>query len=44
MAAAETYYESLGRTWERAAYIKARPCAGDLAAGDRFLETLRPFV
>ena len=44
MAAAETYYESLGRTWERAAYIKARPCAGDLAAGGRFLDTLRPFV
>ena len=34
MAAAEAYYESLGRTWERAAYIKARPCGGDLAAGD----------
>ncbi len=33
MAAAERYYESLGRTWERAAYIKARPCAGDLEAG-----------
>jgi len=44
MAAAETYYESLGRTWERAAYIKARPAAGDLAAGQRFLETLTPFV
>jgi len=44
MAAAETYYESLGRTWERAAYIKARPCAGDLQAGARFLQTLRPFV
>ncbi len=44
MDAAERYYESLGRTWERAAYIKARPCAGDLAAGARFLETLRPFV
>ena len=44
MAAAETYYESLGRTWERAAYIKARPCAGDLAAGGRFIETLRPFI
>ena len=44
MAGAEAYYESLGRTWERAAYIKARPCAGDLAAGRRFLETLRPFV
>ncbi len=44
MAAAETYYESLGRTWERAAYIKARPCAGDIEAGARFLDTLRPFV
>ncbi len=44
MEAAERYYESFGRTWERAAYIKARPCAGDLAAGARFLETLRPFI
>ena len=44
MAAAESYYESVGRTWERAAYIKARPCAGDLAAGQRFLKTLTPFV
>src|SRR6056297_2897029 len=44
MAAAETYYESLGRTWERAAYVKARACAGDLEAGQRFLEVLRPFV
>ncbi|WP_420012065.1 glutamine-synthetase adenylyltransferase [Tateyamaria sp.] len=42
--AAERYYESLGRTWERAAYIKARTCAGDIAAGDAFLEELRPFV
>ncbi len=42
--AAERYYESLGRTWERAAYIKARPCAGDIEAGQRFLDTLRPFV
>lgn len=44
MEAAERYYESLGRTWERAAYIKARPAAGDLEAGHRFLDTLRPFV
>ncbi|MFN3646793.1 MAG: glutamine-synthetase adenylyltransferase [Gemmobacter sp.] len=44
MAAAEQYYESVGRTWERAAYIKARPCGGDLAAGARFLKTLTPFV
>ncbi len=44
MAAAESYYESAGRTWERAAYIKARPCGGDLAAGERFLKVLTPFV
>ncbi|QGX98215.1 bifunctional [glutamine synthetase] adenylyltransferase/[glutamine synthetase]-adenylyl-L-tyrosine phosphorylase [Roseovarius faecimaris] len=44
MAGAEAYYESLGRTWERAAYIKARPCAGDIAAGERFLKGLTPFV
>ena len=44
MEAAERYYESLGRTWERTAYIKARACAGDIAAGERFLETLKPFV
>ncbi|NBD28465.1 MAG: glutamine-synthetase adenylyltransferase [Alphaproteobacteria bacterium] len=44
MEAAERYYESVGRTWERAAYIKARAAAGDIAAGARFLETLRPFV
>jgi glutamate-ammonia-ligase adenylyltransferase len=44
MLAAETYYESTGQNWERAAMIKARPVAGDLAAGARFLEFLRPFV
>jgi glutamate-ammonia-ligase adenylyltransferase len=44
MSAAEHYYEAEGRTWERAAYIKARPCAGDIAAGERFLRALVPFV
>ncbi|MEP2642143.1 glutamine-synthetase adenylyltransferase [Roseobacter sp.] len=44
MEAAERYYESLGRTWERAAYIKARVAAGDQAAGQRFLAGLSPFV
>lgn len=42
--AALTYYEFEGRTWERAAYIKARPCAGNIAAGERFLAEMRPFV
>ena len=38
------YYERMGRTWERAAMIKARPVAGDLQAGHHFLERLAPFV
>ena len=42
--AAELYYESMGQNWERAAMIKARPVAGDRAAGDAFLEVLRPFI
>ncbi len=44
MDAAERYYETHGRTWERAAFIKARACAGDLAAGQSFLKVLSPFV
>ncbi len=44
MEAAERYYESLGRTWERAAMIKARPAAGDLAAGQAYLDRLSPFI
>ena len=42
--AAERYYESQGRTWERAAFIKARAAAGDIGVGGEFLATLRPFV
>jgi glutamate-ammonia-ligase adenylyltransferase len=38
------YYEREGRTWERAAFIKARPFAGDRAAGAAFLRELSPFV
>ncbi|WP_119418982.1 bifunctional [glutamine synthetase] adenylyltransferase/[glutamine synthetase]-adenylyl-L-tyrosine phosphorylase [Desertibaculum subflavum] len=44
MAAAESYYESFGQNWERAAMIKARPVAGDLDAGARLLARLEPFV
>lgn len=43
-SAALAYYEAEGRSWERAAFIKARPCAGDIAAADRFVAALRPFV
>jgi glutamate-ammonia-ligase adenylyltransferase len=42
--AAMVYYEGRGQNWERAAFIKARPVAGDIAAGDRFLRDLTPFV
>jgi len=42
--AAEIYYESLGQNWERAAMIKARPVAGDLAAGRQFLARLQPYI
>ena len=38
------YYRERGRTWERAAFIKARPVAGDLEAGRQFLERMAPFV
>ena len=42
--AAETYYETVGQNWERAAMIKARAVAGDRSAGQAFLRHLRPFV
>ncbi len=42
--AATTHYESSALAWERAAFIRARACAGDVAAGEAFLETIRPFV
>jgi glutamate-ammonia-ligase adenylyltransferase len=44
LAAAERYYETWGRTWERAALVRARPVAGDLRFGARLLEALSPFV
>lgn len=55
VAGAMGYYETVGDTWERAAYIKARPVAGSdggdtpeapraLALGVDFLAELRPFI
>ncbi len=44
MPAAFGYYESVGQNWERAAYIKARPVAGDIRLGDEFLRGLTPFI
>ncbi len=42
--AAIRYYENVGQNWERAAFIKARPVAGDMQAGDKFLQQLKPFL
>jgi [glutamine synthetase] adenylyltransferase / [glutamine synthetase]-adenylyl-L-tyrosine phosphorylase len=42
--AAMRYYDNRGRTWERQAYIKARPIAGDLSLGREFLEALSPWI
>lgn len=44
LGAATAYYETLGDTWERAAFIKARPVAGDREAGAAFLGEIAPFV
>ncbi|KAA2284358.1 bifunctional [glutamate--ammonia ligase]-adenylyl-L-tyrosine phosphorylase/[glutamate--ammonia-ligase] adenylyltransferase [Arenimonas fontis] len=42
--AMEQYFQREGRDWERYAWIKARPVAGDIEAGEELLRTLRPFV
>ncbi|WP_448661127.1 bifunctional [glutamine synthetase] adenylyltransferase/[glutamine synthetase]-adenylyl-L-tyrosine phosphorylase [Sphingomonas sp. CJ20] len=42
--AAISYYESQALPWERAAFIRARACAGDRALGEDFLAAIRPFV
>jgi len=42
--AALRYYDTSGRTWERQAFVKARPVAGDLDLGSEFLSRLEPWV
>jgi glutamate-ammonia-ligase adenylyltransferase len=44
LAAAERYYETFGRTWERQAWLRGRPAAGDRAFGAELLAMLEPFV
>ena len=44
LASTLSYYDTLGRTWERQALIKVRPVAGDLALGEQFLTAIEPFV
>ena len=38
------YYDTSGRTWERQAFVKARPAAGDLDLGRNFLSQLEPWI
>ncbi len=42
--AALEYYESMGQNWERAALVKARTVAGDIAAGEAFIREIAPFI
>ncbi|MFA7440688.1 MAG: bifunctional [glutamine synthetase] adenylyltransferase/[glutamine synthetase]-adenylyl-L-tyrosine phosphorylase [Sphingomonadaceae bacterium] len=44
LSAAEQYYQSQALAWERLAFIRARPVAGDLQAGAAFLEQIDPFI
>src|SRR5205823_5941396 len=44
LASTLSYYDTLGRTWERQALIKLRPVAGDLELGREFLQAIEPFV
>ena len=44
VGAAIAYYESSAEGWERAAFIRARACAGDIALGESFLAAIQPFV
>lgn len=41
---AVAYYQTRGRTWERLAFLKARPIAGELSVGKNVLKKIRPFV
>ncbi|MCW4455753.1 bifunctional [glutamate--ammonia ligase]-adenylyl-L-tyrosine phosphorylase/[glutamate--ammonia-ligase] adenylyltransferase [Flavobacterium sp. MXW15] len=43
-AGMDQYFQREGRDWERYAWLKARAVAGDIAAGEAWLQTLRPFV
>lgn len=38
------YCLTWGRTWERGAWLKARPVAGDRQLGEEVLESLEPFL
>ncbi len=39
-----SYYDTKGRTWERQAYVKARPIAGERELGSELLKRLEPWI
>src|SRR3954453_17566093 len=39
-----SYYDVKGRTWERQAFVKARPIAGDRELGGELLARLEPWI
>src|SRR6478672_3168686 len=39
-----SYYDVKGRTWERQAFVKARPIAGDRDLGSELLTRLEPWI
>ncbi|MDY7098199.1 MAG: bifunctional [glutamate--ammonia ligase]-adenylyl-L-tyrosine phosphorylase/[glutamate--ammonia-ligase] adenylyltransferase [Pseudomonadota bacterium] len=43
-AMAVEHYQSAALPWERAAFTRARAAAGDIAAGEAFLEEIKPFI
>ena len=43
-AGMDQYFQREGRDWERYAWLKARAVAGDIDAGEQWLQGLRPFV
>lgn len=44
LEAAISYYESSALAWERAAFIRARACAGEIGLGQGFLDAIKPFI
>ncbi len=44
LQSARHYYDVMGRTWERQAFVKARPIAGAIDLGEEFLANMEPWI
>ncbi|MHA7820759.1 MAG: bifunctional [glutamate--ammonia ligase]-adenylyl-L-tyrosine phosphorylase/[glutamate--ammonia-ligase] adenylyltransferase [Erythrobacter sp.] len=44
VGSALAHYQGQALAWERAAFVRARAAAGDIAAGEEFLAEIAPFV